>query len=90
MLHVGDTGKVGKASGFIVPAGDRFRILSAAHALKRSLGWAVEFLPVKEGHQTLMLGISGVESVATIIPKDGSDAPDLAWTDIDVTSSASR
>lgn len=81
-LHVGKTGKAGVASGFIVPVNKHFRIVSAGHAIGAYSGWAVELLPVRDT-KTLMLTVSNVQTVATIIPKDGSDELDLAWADVD-------
>lgn len=72
---------VGIASGFIIPVEDRYRVISAGHAIAAKPNWAIETVPVSET-ETLMLTVRNVHALAKIGPKGPTHELDLAWADL--------
>jgi hypothetical protein len=70
------------ASGFWVPVGRKYRLISAGHAIGASPDWAVETIPVSAS-ETLALSLKGVRTLTIIKPKCESGSLDIAWADID-------
>ncbi len=76
-----NTFPVGIASGFIIPVGDHYRIMSAGHAISAKPNWAMETVQVSD-RETLMLTLRNVHAVAKINEGDPTNSMDIAWADL--------
>jgi hypothetical protein len=63
---------VGIASGFIIPVGDRYRIVSAGHAIGATPSWAIETNPVSAD-----LSPTELETQLAVAPKKPLGAVEL-------------